>query len=391
MTVNVELTDTFGAFKNKTNEIIAMTQSSGMNQAIRITESTNSSSSTTGSVVTSGGVGVAKSVTIGQNLTIVGKLSSSIIPETTDSIDIGSSSLYWRDVYTRGMNANVVTTAASLVVPVGATGDRVATQGGIRYNTTTTLFEGYTGSDWTPLNGVIDAESASLAALADECLRNLEEGVRDKELREKLRPDYRAGCKRLIFSTDFYESIQRDNANLITSGIVTVEENGIRTEDGEFHELDVLVVATGFKADAFIRPATVLGRDGIDLDDAWSDYPSAYMSVSIPKFPNFFMLNGPNSPVGNFSLIQIAENQLDYLLQLMNEIRLGNCSQISATRNATEAFEERRIEATKKTVWNTGCKSWYLDKNGIPSSWPWSRQQFFDEMERPELEAFERI
>ena len=98
MTVNVELTDTFGAFKNKTNEIIAMTQSSGMNQAIRITESTNSSSSTTGSVVTSGGVGVAKSVTIGQNLTIVGKLSSSIIPETTDSIDIGSSSLYWRDV-----------------------------------------------------------------------------------------------------------------------------------------------------------------------------------------------------------------------------------------------------------------------------------------------------
>ena len=240
-------------------------------------------------------------------------------------------------------------------------------------------------------NGVIDAESPLLAALADECLRNLEEGVRDKELREKLRPDYRAGCKRLIFSTDFYESIQRDNANLITSGIATVEENGIRTEDGEFHELDVLVVATGFKADAFIRPATVLGRDGIDLDDAWSDYPSAYMSVSIPKFPNFFMLNGPNSPVGNFSLIQIAENQLDYLLQLMNEIRLGNCSQISATRNATEAFEERRIEATKKTVWNTGCKSWYLDKNGIPSSWPWSRQQFFDEMERPELEAFERL
>jgi hypothetical protein len=103
------------------------------------------------------------------------------------------------------------------------------------------------------------------------------------------------------------------------------------------------------------------------------------------------MLNGPNSPVGNFSLIQIAENQLDYLLQLMNEIRLGNCSQISATRNATEAFEERRIEATKKTVWNTGCKSWYLDKNGIPSSWPWSRQQFFDEMREPQLDAFERL
>ena len=132
-------------------------------------------------------------------------------------------------------------------------------------------------------------------------------------------------------------------------------------------------------------------RQGINLDDAWESYPSAYMSVSIPQFPNFFMLNGPNSPVGNFSLIQIAENQLGYVMQLMNEIRLGNCSQISATSDATEAFEERRIEATRKTIWMTGCKSWYLDKNGIPSSWPWSRQQFFEEMKEPHMEAFDRL
>ena len=240
-------------------------------------------------------------------------------------------------------------------------------------------------------NGVIDSESAMMAELEAECLRNLEENVHDPVLREKLRPDYRAGCKRLIFSPDFYDAIQHENANLITSGIVTVEENGIRTEDGEFHELDVLVIATGFRPDAFIRPTTVLGRDGINLDDAWESYPSAYMSVSIPEFPNFFMLNGPNSPVGNFSLIQIAENQLGYVMQLMNEIRLGNCTQISATSDATEAFEERRIEATKKTIWMTGCKSWYLDKNGIPSSWPWSRQQFFDEMKEPHMEAFDRL
>jgi hypothetical protein len=221
MTVNVELTDTFGGFKNKTNEILAMTQSGGMNQAIRITESTNSSSSTTGSVVTSGGVGVAKSVTIGQNLsigqnlTIVGKLSSSIIPETTDSIDIGSSSLYWRDVYTRGMNANVVTTAASLVVPVGATGDRVATQGGIRYNTTTTLFEGYTGSDWTPLNGVIDADldtyiTAEATADADD-LEFYTAGVRRMSINQ-------AGIVTVADGTQDFDIASHDGTNGLKLG-----------------------------------------------------------------------------------------------------------------------------------------------------------------------------
>ena len=239
-------------------------------------------------------------------------------------------------------------------------------------------------------NAVIDANSKEMAEIEAGCLANLET-VKDPVLREKLRPNYRAGCKRLIFSSDFYEKIQRPNAHVLTSPIARIEPTGVRLEDGELRELDVLVVATGFRVDSFIRPTTVLGRNGRNLDDVWAEKPVAYLSLSVPDFPNFFMLNGPNGPVGNFSLIQIAEHQLHYILQLLDEIRAGRCSEISASKDASERWESERVEVAKQSIWSTGCRSWYLDKNGVPASWPWSRAKFFETMEKPELEAFERV
>ncbi len=240
-------------------------------------------------------------------------------------------------------------------------------------------------------NAVIDADSEEMKQIEAACLANLEDNVRDPELREKLRPDYRAACKRLIFSPDFYAAIQHPNAELVTAGISAVEPGGIRTDDGKLHELDVLVMATGFHADSFIRPTTVLGRGGINLDDVWEDHPVAYLSISVPDFPNFFMLNGPNGPVGNFSLIQIAESQVSYVLQLVSQIRTGRCREISASARATADFEAARSAAAKKSIWATGCKSWYLDKHGVPASWPWTPSRFFEEMASPKLELFDRV
>ena len=101
------------------------------------------------------------------------------------------------------------------------------------------------------------------------------------------------------------------------------------------------------------------------------------------------MLNGPNGPVGNFSLIEIAELQLDYILQLVDFVRSGRCREISASRAATAQFDRERIEAARNTVWSTGCRSWYLDDRGIPASWPWTFDRFREEMDAPRLEAFE--
>ncbi len=238
-------------------------------------------------------------------------------------------------------------------------------------------------------NAVVDTGSAELHMIEQTCLTNLEENVHDPELRRRLRPDYRAACKRLILSPDFYQAIQRPNAELVTTGIERIEGAGVRTLDGRLHELDVLVLATGFKANAFMRPMELVGRHGVTLEQAWDPRPEAYLSVSIPDFPNFFMLNGPNGPVGNFSLIEVAELQFGYILQLIERIRSGECREVSATHEALAEFERARAEASKGTVWVTGCRSWYLDDRGLPAVWPWSFLKFRDEMKAPDPSAYE--
>jgi cation diffusion facilitator CzcD-associated flavoprotein CzcO len=238
-------------------------------------------------------------------------------------------------------------------------------------------------------NAVVDADSPEMQAIAEACVANLDDNVSDPALRERLRPDYRAACKRLVISPDFYDAIQQPDSDLVTEPIERVEAEGIRTTDDVLHELDVLVLATGFKVDSFMRPMSVIGRGGTTLNEAWADRPLAYYSISIPEFPNLFMLNGPNGPVGNFSLIEVAELQFGYIMQLIECLGSGSVSEISATHGATERLEAERVEAAKSTVWVTGCRSWYLDDRGIPAAWPWRFDRFRDEMAAPRMDAYE--
>ncbi|MFA9564177.1 MAG: flavin-containing monooxygenase [Acidimicrobiales bacterium] len=238
-------------------------------------------------------------------------------------------------------------------------------------------------------NAVVDAESPIMKMIEQACLDNLEQSIVDPELRDRLRPDYVAACKRLIISPDFYQAIQKPNAELVANAIEHIEPSGVRTDDGRLHELDVLVLATGFQVDRFLRPIEVVGRGGVRLDDAWADRPTAYLSISVPEFPNLFMLNGPNGPVGNFSLIEVAELQFAYIMQLVEQLRSGACTAVCPRQEATDAFENRRVAAAQKTVWVTGCNSWYLDDRGIPASWPWPFSRFRDEMAAPDLSAYD--
>lgn len=238
-------------------------------------------------------------------------------------------------------------------------------------------------------NFLVDAESPQMRMIEDLCRENLDKSVRDPVLREQLRPDYRAACKRLVVSPNFYEAIQKPNAHLVTDGIDRIEPRGVRTADGTLHELDVLVLATGFQVDRFVRPTTFVGEGGVHLDDVWAEGPLAYLSVSVPGFPNFFMLNGPNGPVGNFSLIEVAELQFEYIMQLIDIVRTDGARGVCATAEATEQFEAARVEAAKSTIWMTGCRSWYLDRRGVPATWPWTFDRFRKVMATPDLEDFE--
>ena len=238
-------------------------------------------------------------------------------------------------------------------------------------------------------NSLVDADSPEMHLLEDMCRANLENSVTDPDLRERLRPEYRAACKRLVISPNFYEAIQKPNAHLVCEQIARIEPDGVRTADGTLHELDVLVLATGFKVDRFVRPTKVIGTDGVDLDDVWADGPFAYLSISVPGFPNFFMINGPNGPVGNFSLIDVAELQMNYIGQLVDVVRSDDLTGIAASKAATERLEAERVEAARSTIWMTGCRSWYLDRRGIPATWPWTFDRFRKAMASPDLADFE--
>jgi cation diffusion facilitator CzcD-associated flavoprotein CzcO len=234
-------------------------------------------------------------------------------------------------------------------------------------------------------------DSEEMHAIERICLENLENSVADPVLREKLRPNYRAVCKRIVISPDYYQKVQLPNVDVVVDPIERIEAKGIRTKDGKLHALDVLALATGFKADQFLRPMHVIGRDGVNLEQFWKLRPTAYLAMSIAKFPNLFIINGPGAPVGNFSLIGIAEDQMGYLLQLLELYRTGQYREISATGEAMRDFEAERLEQAKRTIYATGCKSWYLGADGLPSIWPWPYDRFAEEMQRPKLQHYELV
>lgn len=228
-----------------------------------------------------------------------------------------------------------------------------------------------------------------LAYIAWACRRNLKRNVADPELRARLTPDYKAACKRLIFCSTFYPAITRDNAELVTDGISRIEERGVRTRDGRLHELDVLVLATGFKAGNFILPAKVIGEGGEELGARWDGSPRAHRATTVPGFPNFWMLEGPTGPVGNISLIMISECQIDYLIHGLNKMKRDGLAAIAPKPSAFEEYNRQMARAVQRTIWFTGgCQSWYLDKQGVPNIYPWSPSRYRREMRRPDFSEF---
>lgn len=224
-------------------------------------------------------------------------------------------------------------------------------------------------------------------AMAERCRQYLAK-LPDPELRAKLTPDYEPGCKRLIMSRTFYPTLLKDHVELVTEPIDRLEPQGVVTADGVLHALDVLVLATGFDAHAF-GVDRVVGERGQSLTQAWAGGDRAYRSVAFPGFPNFFTLVGPNSPIGNVSVIDVSEVQTAYVMRCIERLRRGDAREIVPRDDAAKAFHASVMEAMKDTVWVSGCNSWYLDDQGVPNAWPWSAARFHRDMRRPNWADFE--
>ena len=224
------------------------------------------------------------------------------------------------------------------------------------------------------------------------CRRHLEKQVSDPELRRRLTPDYQATCKRLIFCSDYYPALCSDKSSLIIDDIQRIEAKGVRTADGTLHELDVLLLATGFDAAAFVLPTKVTGENGADLEQRWNGAPRAHRAVAIPGFPNFWMLEGPTSPVGNLSLITISEHQVDYVISMLNRMKADGLSAISARERAFDNYNHAMEQAIGNTTWATGgCNSWYFDKSGKPNLYPWLPTRYLKEMHNPDFSEYDLV
>jgi len=220
------------------------------------------------------------------------------------------------------------------------------------------------------------------------CRRNLRSSIVDPMLRAKLTPNYRVGCKRVIVNSGFYAAIQSPRAELVTDGIQKISDRGVLTTDGKLHELDVLVLATGFHPFNFMRPMNLVGKNGVKINDVWAKKVQAYRSMFIPGFPNFCLMLGPNTPIGNFSVIAMSELQTKYILQLIRSWQARKFDEIDATPSAFQKFNAYLKKGMGKTVWMAGCQSWYLDADGDPAMWPYTWKQWAKEMREPDYGDF---
>lgn len=221
------------------------------------------------------------------------------------------------------------------------------------------------------------------------CKRYMKKAVKDPVLREKLTPNYKVGCKRIVVSNTIIPAMQRDNVNLVTDGIVEINETGIKTADGQQHDLDVLILSTGFNPVAYMRPMELLGKDGLHINDAWENKIQTYRSVCMPGFPNNFLMLGPNSPIGNYSVIEMSEVQTRYIIKLINRWRNQEFDAVEVKQSAVKRFADYMKAGMSKTVWVGGCQSWYLDGDGDPILWPYTFQQWEKEMAEPDMQDFD--
>jgi cation diffusion facilitator CzcD-associated flavoprotein CzcO len=202
--------------------------------------------------------------------------------------------------------------------------------------------------------------------------RHLKTQVKDPELRAKLTPSYRLGCKRILGSHDYYPALTRPNAEVITEPIERVTKDAIITKDGVARELDTIIFGTGFHVTDNPMSARVRGRDGTTLAEAWDGSPRAYLGMTVPGFPNGFLIVGPNTGLGNNSIVFMIEAQVRYVIGALKAMTEHNLSTIEVRPEAHEAFQEEVQARMPGSVWTDGgCRSWYLDRHGRNSTlWP---------------------
>jgi cation diffusion facilitator CzcD-associated flavoprotein CzcO len=334
-------------------------------------------------------------------ISAVGQLSDPVIPELPGRETFAGPAFHsaqWRhDVPLEGTRVAVVGTGASAIQFVPAIVDRVGSMTVFQrsapyvvpkpdtayrpfhhrlFDRVPATMRGERGATFhltEQLNRALGGQSLLagplLAGLRLAWMANLRRQVKDSTLRARLVPDYPIGCKRILFSNDWYPALDRDHVEVVTQGVASIEETGVRTVDGTVHQADVLIWGTGFSATDFLKSVRVTGRGGLELHDVWRDGATAYLGIGVPGFPNLFCVYGPNTNLGGSSIIGMMEAQAGWIAQVVRRIADSARRSIEVRADVAEAYDREMQDRLGESVW-AGCDNWYHDGGKITTNWP---------------------
>jgi cation diffusion facilitator CzcD-associated flavoprotein CzcO len=222
--------------------------------------------------------------------------------------------------------------------------------------------------------------------------RVLERQISDPALRARLTPSYPPGCKRIIVSDDFLPTLERDHVALETDRIARITPEGIVTESGTAHDLDVIVYGTGFRSTEFVAPIEVVGAAGASLRDKWAEGAEAYYGTTVAGFPNMFILYGPNTNLGHNSIIFMVEQQVGHMMQLVETLFRRRLLSIGVRPDAMAGYNRGLQDELASSVWKAGCRNWYMTESGrITNNWPRSTFAWRKRVRRVSLDNFELV
>jgi cation diffusion facilitator CzcD-associated flavoprotein CzcO len=201
--------------------------------------------------------------------------------------------------------------------------------------------------------------------------RQLRTQITDPGLRAKCVPGYLMGCKRVLFSNDWYPTLARPNVDLVTDPIERIVPGGVVTAGGTTRPADAIVYGTGFKTLDFLAPMEVTGLGGSGLDQAWHDGAEAYLGISVAGFPNFFMLYGPNTNLGGNSILYMLEGQIGYVTAALRALQTERLDWIDVRPEVQRSFNAWVTRSSRTSVWESGCRNWYTTASGRnTNNWP---------------------
>ncbi|MCV7057955.1 flavin-containing monooxygenase [Mycolicibacterium gilvum] len=225
---------------------------------------------------------------------------------------------------------------------------------------------------------VIEHGSDKTQEFKSIALRTLEATVSDDELRARLTPDHPLGCKRLVFATDYLKTLTEPHVDVVSSPARALRSRSLVTEDGTELDVDVVLCATGYAAADYLGQIDVRGADDIPLSQTWRDGAFAYLGMSVPGYPNFFMLYGPNTNVGSNSVIFVLEAQARYIVRALKHLRRRNRSYIEVRSDVMKRYLDKIDSWMQGTVWLTRCSNYFRAPNGrVVTQWPRSARDFW--------------